>query len=305
MVTSSAEPVRRASPYDADCPTRHILDRIGDRWTVLVVGVLSDGDARFSQLARRVEGVSQKMLTQTLRGLERDGLVRRTVHPEVPVRVEYALTEAGRTLCEPLRALQEWAITHLGDAAAPARPDARTDVRRRRGPGRGRSSSPEAAGRVLEHRDGIREQVVGHPRRRARDRDRQARERPGHGDRDAPDADLLLALVDGVARARAPGQPASSASASVMVCGVCRGRPVRTSRARTSASGARSRGGPCRRRCSAGRTRRPTSVNIRIECRARRLGDVGDLVAVRVTARLAVSPMVCTSSAQVRCGGLR
>ena len=105
-------------PYQADCPTRRILDRIGDRWTVLVVGVLSEGDARFSQLARRIDGVSQKMLTQTLRGLERDGLVRRRVHPEVPVRVEYALTEAGRTLCEPLRALQEWAITHLDGVVA-------------------------------------------------------------------------------------------------------------------------------------------------------------------------------------------
>ena len=85
---------------------------------MLVVGVLSEGDARFSHLARQIEGVSQKMLTQTLRGLERDGLVRRTVYPQVPVRVEYALTEAGRTLCEPLRALQEWAVTHLDDVAA-------------------------------------------------------------------------------------------------------------------------------------------------------------------------------------------
>ena len=118
MVTNQAEPVLRGSPYRADCPTRRILDRIGDRWTVLIVGALSEGDARFSQLLRRIEGVSQKMLTQTLRGLERDGLVRRTVHPEVPVRVEYALTDAGRTLCEPLRGLQEWAIAHLGDVSA-------------------------------------------------------------------------------------------------------------------------------------------------------------------------------------------
>lgn len=106
------------SPYRADCLTRRILDRIGDRWTVLIVGALGDGSARFSQLRRRIEGVSQKMLTQTLRGLERDGLVHRTVYPEVPVRVEYTLTEAGRTLCEPLRALQEWSITHLSDVSA-------------------------------------------------------------------------------------------------------------------------------------------------------------------------------------------
>lgn len=105
-------------PYDANCPTRRILDRIGDRWTVLIIGVLGEGDARFSELRRRVDGISQKMLTQTLRGLERDGLVLRTVYPEVPVRVEYALTDAGRTLLEPLLALQEWAIEHLGDVSA-------------------------------------------------------------------------------------------------------------------------------------------------------------------------------------------
>jgi len=106
------------NPYRADCPTRRILDRIGDRWTVLIVGILGRGDARFSELLRGVEGVSQKMLTQTLRALERDGLVRRTVYPEVPVRVEYALTDAGRTLLEPLRALEQWSIEHLGDVSA-------------------------------------------------------------------------------------------------------------------------------------------------------------------------------------------
>jgi DNA-binding HxlR family transcriptional regulator len=120
VVTTStgSVPTILGSPYRADCPTRRILDRIGDRWTVLIVGVLADGDARFSELRRRIEGVSQKMLTQTLRGLERDGLVRRTVYPEVPVRVEYALTDAGRTLQAPLRALQEWAIEHLGDVSS-------------------------------------------------------------------------------------------------------------------------------------------------------------------------------------------
>jgi DNA-binding HxlR family transcriptional regulator len=106
------------NPYDANCPTRRILDRIGDRWTVLIIGALGDGDARFSELRRRIEGISQKMLTQTLRGLERDGLVGRTVYPEVPVRVEYSLTNAGRTLLEPLSALQTWAIEHLGDVSA-------------------------------------------------------------------------------------------------------------------------------------------------------------------------------------------
>jgi DNA-binding HxlR family transcriptional regulator len=118
VVTTPAESAFFGSPYRADCPTRRILDRIGDRWTVLVVGALWDGNVRFSELRRRVEGVSQKMLTQTLRGLERDGLVRRTVYPEVPVRVEYTLTEAGRTLREPLRALEEWSIAHLDDVSA-------------------------------------------------------------------------------------------------------------------------------------------------------------------------------------------
>jgi DNA-binding HxlR family transcriptional regulator len=118
VVTNSDDSSLLDSPYRADCPTRRILDRIGDRWTVLVVGALWDGSVRFSDVRRRVEGVSQKMLTQTLRGLERDGLVSRTVHPEVPVRVEYTLTEAGRTLREPLRALEEWSITHLSDVSA-------------------------------------------------------------------------------------------------------------------------------------------------------------------------------------------
>lgn len=118
MVTMEGATVLGGDPYRADCPTRRILDRIGDRWTVLIVGILGRGDARFSELLRGVEGVSQKMLTQTLRALERDGLVHRTVYPEVPVRVEYALTEAGRTLLEPLRALERWSIEHLGDVSA-------------------------------------------------------------------------------------------------------------------------------------------------------------------------------------------
>lgn len=101
------------SPYQRECPTRQLLDRIGDRWTVLVVGTLSDGPHRFSEIARRVDGVSQKMLTQTLRALESDGLVTRTVFPEVPPRVEYELTEVGQSLREPLHALEEWAAEHM------------------------------------------------------------------------------------------------------------------------------------------------------------------------------------------------
>ncbi|WP_194895835.1 winged helix-turn-helix transcriptional regulator [Catenulispora pinisilvae] len=117
MVTTSTDLVLHGTDHRADCPARHLLDRIGDRWSVLVLTALSDGSVRFSELRRRIEGVSQKMLTQTLRGLERDGIVRRIVHPGVPVRVEYTLTDAGRLLREPLAALQDWAVTHFGDAA--------------------------------------------------------------------------------------------------------------------------------------------------------------------------------------------
>ena len=106
------------NPYVRDCPSRRMLDLIGDRWTVLVVGTLADGPLRFSAIVRGVDGISQKMLTQTLRELERDGIVHRTVHPEVPVRVEYRLTECGESLRGPLRALEEWSIEHLGSVLA-------------------------------------------------------------------------------------------------------------------------------------------------------------------------------------------
>ena len=89
-----------------------ILSRVGDKWTVLVVELLSDGPMRFNELRRLIGNISQKMLTATLRGLERDGLVTRTVYPEIPPRVEYALTELGRTLTDPLDALWNWAAEH-------------------------------------------------------------------------------------------------------------------------------------------------------------------------------------------------
>lgn len=114
--TMSAPPA--LNPYADGCPSRKLLDRIGDRWTVLIVGTLSDGPRRFSEIRRAVDGISQKMLTQTLRGLEHDGLVTRTVYAEVPPRVEYELTAAGETLREPLKALERWAIDHFGQVAA-------------------------------------------------------------------------------------------------------------------------------------------------------------------------------------------
>jgi DNA-binding HxlR family transcriptional regulator len=105
------------SPYAADCPSRQLLDRIGDRWSVLVIGTLADGPVRYSTIAARVQGVSQKMLTQTLRALERDGLVTRTVFPEVPPRVEYELTDAGRSLRAVLQPLEDWATSHMAAVA--------------------------------------------------------------------------------------------------------------------------------------------------------------------------------------------
>ena len=105
------------NPYVRDCPSRRLLDLIGDRWTVLVVGTLADGPLRFSAIVRAVDGISQKMLTQPLRNLEQAGLVTRTQSPEIPPRVEYELTEAGHTLRGPLRALEEWAIEHLSTTA--------------------------------------------------------------------------------------------------------------------------------------------------------------------------------------------
>ena len=94
---------------------RGILDRIGDKWTVLVVATLHGERMRFGELQQRIPGVSQRMLTRTLRHLERDGLVRRTVFAEVPPRVEYDLTETGQTLVAPAVTLAEWAIQHNPD----------------------------------------------------------------------------------------------------------------------------------------------------------------------------------------------
>lgn len=98
--------------YDRNCPTRKILDRISDKWTSLIIWLLNDKVMRFSEIHRSVDGISQKMLTQTLRNLERDGLVTRTVYAEVPPRVEYALTELGETLVEPIVAIWQWTERH-------------------------------------------------------------------------------------------------------------------------------------------------------------------------------------------------
>ena len=88
------------------------LARVGDKWTILVIGTLGCGPKRFNEIRRSLDGISQRMLTLTLRGLERDGLVSRTVTPTTPPRVDYALTELGLTLLAPLDTLREWAVTN-------------------------------------------------------------------------------------------------------------------------------------------------------------------------------------------------
>jgi DNA-binding HxlR family transcriptional regulator len=110
--------VRFGDVYAADCPTRQVLNRIGDKWTTLVILLLEDGPRRFSELQRNIGGVSQKMLTQTLRSLERDGLVSRTIYAEVPPRVEYQLTPLGQTLCAPIAAIVRWSERHINEVTA-------------------------------------------------------------------------------------------------------------------------------------------------------------------------------------------
>ena len=107
--------------FDPNCPSRQVLDRIADRWTALVIRALSEGTLRYGELQRRIGGVSQKMLTQTLRSLERDGLVVRKVHPVVPPMVEYSLTPLGHTLIKPLEAVCDWAESHLSELLAARR----------------------------------------------------------------------------------------------------------------------------------------------------------------------------------------
>lgn len=101
------------------CPTRQVLTRIADKWTMLVITLLAENEKlRFSELRRQIEGISQKMLTQTLRGLERDGLLTRTVYPTVPVTVEYRLTGLGLSLAETVSAIRRWAYANMDEIEA-------------------------------------------------------------------------------------------------------------------------------------------------------------------------------------------
>ncbi|MBA8956340.1 winged helix-turn-helix transcriptional regulator [Actinomadura namibiensis] len=108
-VRSAAGPVGAATPT---CQLRDVLDRVGDKWSVLVMALLGDGPRRYSELQRGIEGISQRMLTLTLRSLERDGLVVRTVTPSSPPRVDYSLTPVGRTLSTEVGSLIRWAEAH-------------------------------------------------------------------------------------------------------------------------------------------------------------------------------------------------
>jgi DNA-binding HxlR family transcriptional regulator len=124
---TSEEPTycARTDPWDAhqwdtreDCQVRQILDRIADKWSLLTIALLEGRSMRFTELKRAIDGVSQRMLTVTLRQLERDGLVRRTVHPVVPPRVDYALTPLGATLHRTVQALVVWTEEHQNEIAA-------------------------------------------------------------------------------------------------------------------------------------------------------------------------------------------
>jgi DNA-binding HxlR family transcriptional regulator len=103
----------RYDVYDPLCPTRLVLDRLADKWVVLILARLADGPMRFNEIRRTVGGVSQKVLSQALKRMERDGLVTRTVRPTVPISVDYAITDLGRTLSTPIAGLARWAEDNI------------------------------------------------------------------------------------------------------------------------------------------------------------------------------------------------
>ncbi len=119
---------KKAGPFERECPSRTVLELLGNKWTTLVICALSDGKMRFGELRRRIEGVTQKMLTQTLRALERDGLVSRTIYPTIPPRVEYELTELGESAIDLHDAIIAWSVEHAPEIMkARKKHDARAD----------------------------------------------------------------------------------------------------------------------------------------------------------------------------------
>jgi len=130
MSPSPSEPsTALPAPDTGGClATRQILERIGDKWSLYIVALLANGPRRFNELKRGIDGISQRMLTLTLRGLERDGLITRTLYPTIPPRVDYALTELGSTLLTPVMALVNWANENqTAIAAAHKRFDGKTE----------------------------------------------------------------------------------------------------------------------------------------------------------------------------------
>lgn len=104
---------RKHDVYDALCPCRRVLDLLANKWSALALGALEDGPRRFGALRARLDGVSPKVLTATLRRLEEHGLIERTVYPAVPLHVEYSLTALGKDACEPLAALRHWVVANI------------------------------------------------------------------------------------------------------------------------------------------------------------------------------------------------
>ncbi|SRR6188768_1236081 len=120
-MTAAQRRAAQKADYDvflAECPSRQLLDRLSDKWVTLVMVALEGGSRRYSQLSRTIAGVSQKMLTQTLRTLERDGLVTRTVTASVPVTVTYELTGLGHSLQRVIHGLKDWAESNMGEVLA-------------------------------------------------------------------------------------------------------------------------------------------------------------------------------------------
>src|SRR5882757_11388839 len=118
MATTTAAQRRQEARQEYDafmaaCPSRQLLDRLSDKWVGLVISALADGERRYSEVSRRIAGVSQKMLTQTLRNLERDGILIRSITPAVPVRVSYQLTPLGKSLLPVVRAVKQWAEQNM------------------------------------------------------------------------------------------------------------------------------------------------------------------------------------------------
>ncbi len=114
--TTIHSPDGKVAEVSSNCVAMgEVLNRIGDKWSVMIVGALHDGPVRFNEIRRRIDGISQRMLTRTLRNLERDGVVARTHYPEIPPRVEYELTPLGQTLLPVIESLWNWSVEHYSD----------------------------------------------------------------------------------------------------------------------------------------------------------------------------------------------